>query len=109
LEKVKVVIENLNHQEIAIFEPQKSIIFHIGQAGIDWMQACGQKGRCTTCAFQILEGDENLSSPTESEIRFADQGKLPAPFRLACQACAIGNVRIKVPDSLKLPHISYSS
>ncbi len=109
MERVNVVIENLNRQEIAIFDAQKSIIFHTGQAGIDWMQSCGQKGRCTTCAFQVLEGSENLSQLSEAEQKYRDSGRLPEHFRLACQTFATGPVRIKVPDHLKLPHISYSS
>ena len=109
MEKVKVVIENLNRQEIAIFDAQKSIIFHIGQAGVDWMQSCGQKGRCTTCAFEVLEGGENLSPLSEAEAKYRTAGRLPEGYRLACQAFALGPVRIKVPDHVKLPHLSYSS
>ena len=108
MEKVKLVIQNLNRQEIAIENEEKTIIFYLGEAGIDWMQACGQKGRCTTCAFEVLDGAENLSQLTEVEEKFRTLGRLRTNERLACQAKAKGNIVISVPESLKLPHIKYS-
>lgn len=108
MEKVKLVILNLNRQEIAIENKEKSIIFNLGQCGIDWMQACGQKGRCTTCVFEIVSGGENLSELSDTELKFRDLGRLPENQRLACQAKMFGNVEIRVPDHLKLPHINYS-
>lgn len=107
MEKVKVVIRNLNRQEITIDFPERSLLFHFGLHGVDWMQACGQKGRCTTCAFQVLEGAENLSELTENERRYRSLGRLPENYRLACQTKTKGNIVIRVPEALKLPHISY--
>ena len=72
------------------------------------MQACGQKGRCTTCAFEVLSGAQNLTQLTENEMRFRAAGRLPENYRLACQAKATGDVMIRVPESVKLPHIKYS-
>ena len=108
MEKVKVVIQNLNRQEITIESEEKSIIFSLGESGVDWMQACGQKGRCTTCAFEIIEGAENLSELTDAELKFRELNRLPDRYRLACQAKAFGNIVIKVPEHLKLPHLKYS-
>lgn len=109
MEKVKVVIINLNSQEIPIDFPESSILFNISQAGLDWLHACGQKGKCTTCAFQIIEGEQYLSQPTDSELKFMEHGRLKEGFRLACQTKTNGNIMIRVPERLKLPHISYSS
>lgn len=108
MEKVKVVIQNLNRQEIWVDEPEKSLLFHIGKAGLDWMQACGQKGRCTTCQFRIEKGKENLSPPTEQELKFQELRRLPIGHRLACQVKVLGPVEISVPSAVKLPHIAYS-
>jgi 2Fe-2S ferredoxin len=108
LEGVKVVIQNANRQEIDIHYSDLPILKFLGDAGFDWMQTCGQKGRCTTCAFQVLEGQENLSPPTEAEVRFQSLGKLPEGYRLACQAKTFGSLVIRVPDALKLPHITYT-
>jgi len=108
LETVKVVIRNLNHQEITIDFPERSLLYHFDKVGIDWMQACGQKGRCTTCAFQILEGEKFLSDLTESELRFKELGRLKLGYRLACQTKTCGPIVIRVPNGLKLPHLNYS-
>ena len=103
------MIQNLNSQEIALYKPEKSIIFYLAEAGVDWMQTCGQKGRCTTCAFEVISGAENLSSYSDNEQHFKSLKRLPENYRLACQTKIFGNVEIKVPDSLKLPHIKYST
>lgn len=108
MEKVKVVIQNLNRQEIWVDEPEKSLLFHIGKAGIDWMQACGQKGRCTTCQFHVEKGEENLSPLTEQELKFRELRRLSMDNRLACQVKVSGPVVISVPNAVKLPHIVYS-
>jgi len=108
LEKVKVVILNLNRQEIAVQNKEKPIIFNFGLSGLDWMQSCGQKGRCTTCAFEILSGEEFLSPPSEAEMNFLENGRLKPGRRLACQTTTSGNIVIRVPNDVKLPHLTYS-
>ena len=108
MEKVKVVIKNLRMQEIPVTDSEIPLIFHFAQAGLDWMQACGQKGRCTTCAFEVLEGIENLSPPTESELRYLAAGRLKPGYRLACQACTSASILVRVPDGCRLPHLDYS-
>ena len=107
MEKVKIAFVNLNHQEIEVIDLEKPVIFNLGAAGVDWMQACGQKGRCTTCAFETVEGAENLSELTEAELKFRELGRLPVSQRLACQATTKGNIKIRTPHSSKLPHLEY--
>ena len=109
MEKVKLVIQNLNSQEIELDNPEKPIIFYLAEAGIDWMQTCGQKGRCTTCAFEVIKGKENLSEYSDNELHFKNLNRLSGKYRLACQAKIFGNVEIRVPESLKLPHVKYSA
>jgi len=60
------------------------------QAGVPF--ACTE-GVCGTCVIEVLEGEENLSSPTQEEEDFLGAGCRRE--RLACQ-CRIkrGNVRI---------------
>lgn len=107
MEKVKIAFANLNHQEIEVIDVEKPVIFNLAAAGVDWMQACGQKGRCTTCAFEVVEGGENLSELTETELKFRELNRLPISQRLACQANTKGNIRIRTPHSSKLPHLKY--
>ena len=95
-------------QEIPVPEPEKPLIFQFGEAGQDWMQACGGKGRCTTCGFEVLGGHENLSPATEAEMRYLAAGRLKPGERLACQAMACGPLLIRVPERNKLPHLNYN-
>ncbi len=105
---VKIIIENLAQKAVPVTDPAKSILHHIHAAGVDWMHACGAKGRCTTCKMIVLEGAEHLTSPSEAEIRYRRAGLLPDPQRLACQTKTNGPLIIAVPDQSKLAHLAYS-
>jgi 2Fe-2S ferredoxin len=72
------------------------------------MHACGAKGRCTTCKMIVLDGAENLTSPSEAEIRYRKAGLLPDPQRLACQTKTNGALKIAVPEQSKLAHLTYN-
>ncbi|WP_236668977.1 2Fe-2S iron-sulfur cluster-binding protein [Hymenobacter rubidus] len=77
-------------------------------AGIDWMHACGAKGRCTTCRLQVRTGFENLSVRTDAELRYQAAGRLLPTERLTCQARLLaGDVVGRVPEATQLPHVQY--
>ncbi|MCU0436380.1 MAG: (2Fe-2S)-binding protein [Raineya sp.] len=103
-------IKNLNQKTILLSE-KKTILQSLAENNIDWMQACGAKGRCTTCKMIILEGEEHLSPLTESENKFLVQQRLKPHERLACQAMPLENeniiISVKVPKIYQLPHIEY--
>jgi ferredoxin len=56
------------------------------------MMNCGGYGQCGTCIVEIIEGQENLSPPTQIENRFLK--KKPANYRLACQTVVNGSVSV---------------
>lgn len=102
----RIVIRNLGKMvEVSGFS--KTILKAVQEAGIDWMHACGGKGRCTTCKAIILEGEEKLEPLTAAEVRYQRQGLLRSGQRLACQAIVTGDVTIQVPEESKLPHLAY--
>lgn len=105
---VKIVIENLDRQEVEVNDTSKTVLAHFQDHFIDWMHACGAKGRCTTCKMIVLEGLENLNEMTLPELRYQSQGALLAGERLTCQAITKGDLLVKVPNSGKLPHLSYT-
>jgi 2Fe-2S ferredoxin len=106
---VKIVIENLAQKELSSIHSSNSVL-HLVQANfIDWMHACGGKGRCTTCKMIVLEGMENLSTVTPAELKYRSLGQLAENERLACQARAKGFCRIRVPDESKMPHMVYTT
>ena len=81
----KIVVKNLDNKIISSNETPKSILNILQDNFIDWMHACGGKGRCTTCKAIILQGEENLAPITTHEKRFADMGALKPTERLTCQ------------------------
>ena len=105
---MKIKIENLNNQEIESVEKSKPLLKHLHAHQIDWLHACGEKGRCTTCKAIIVSGDESLSALTRFEERYREIGAPKKHERLACQVVVGGDIVIRVPEEGKLPHIVYS-
>ncbi len=104
----KIIIKNINNQEVDIYDTNKSVLQHFAEAYIDWMQACGGKGRCTTCKMILHEGLQNLSPPSTAEQKFQKMDRLQPGERLACQCSLQGDILISTPQKYKLPHINYS-
>ena len=105
----RIVIQNLFNKEIFSKAPDRKVIELIHENGIDWMHACGKKGRCTTCKFILVKGDQNLGPFTEAEEKFANMGRLKANERLSCQAELVsGEIIIRVAEVNKFPHLEYS-
>ncbi len=103
-----IIIDNLNELKVSLGAHDKSIIQAIHRKGIDWMHACGTKGRCTTCKMIVLQGLEHLGEDSAAEARFRAMGKLKPNERLACQCLCTGDIRIRVPEASKFPHMNYS-
>lgn len=108
----KICIKNLQEKTIFVSE-KKTILQSLAENQIDWMQACGGKGRCTTCKMLVLEGQEWLSPLSEVEQKFLQQGRLLPKERLTCQTKPITTSEntmlvVSVPKPYKLPHIEYN-
>jgi ferredoxin, 2Fe-2S len=106
---VKIVIENLAQKELSDVDSSKSILNVLQSHFIDWMHACGGKGRCTTCKMIVVEGMDQLSRLTPAELKYRSLGQLAENERLTCQTRALGSCRIRVPDQGKRPHMDYTS
>ena len=103
----KLILQNLFRKEVLVAPGQK-VLAAIGAAGIDWMHACGGKGRCTTCRIILLEGIESFGELSPAEAKFRQQGRLKANERLTCQCTLQANARGRVPEQTKFPHQAYS-
>jgi len=104
-------IKNLKQKTVLLSE-KKTILQSLAENDIDWMQACGAKGRCTTCKMIVLEGEEHLESLSEAEKKFLAQGRLKPHERLTCQTIPVTSeeasiIQIYVPKIYQLPHIDY--
>ena len=105
----KIIIKNMDHRVIVTSAADQPVLKTLQQEYIDWMHACGGKGRCTTCKMIISSGQEYLASPTSHERRFIELGRLATNERLTCQAILKkGVLEITVPATSKLPHVEYS-
>ncbi|QSE97798.1 2Fe-2S iron-sulfur cluster-binding protein [Fulvivirga lutea] len=107
---VKITISNLNNLTIKSNDTTKPVLSILQDNFVDWMHACGGKGRCTTCKFKVVKGGENLSSITDAEQKFANMNRLNLKSeRLCCQVrLEKDEVEIEVPDESKLPHLDYT-
>lgn len=105
---VKIVIENLGKKELKVNYDSKSVLTHLHDHFIDWMHACGAKGRCTTCKMVMVRGAGRLTELTPAESKYLLTKELLPNERLACQVKLLGDITIKVPESSKLPHIKYT-
>ena len=95
---VKIIIENLGQKELTVSDLSKSALRHFHTHFIDWMYACGGKGRCTTCKMIVLKGAENLTSQTPAEKKYRDEGLLAENERLACQVFLLESITIEIPQ-----------
>jgi 2Fe-2S ferredoxin len=102
------MIENLFKKTIDAADHSKTLLQHFQDHHIDWMHACGAKGRCTTCKVIIKEGGENFEPLTHAEQGYMQQGALKPQERLACQAKINGDVSLIAPEEYQLPHVVYS-
>jgi ferredoxin, 2Fe-2S len=103
----RIFIQNMEKTVVAS-NTARPLLFLLQDEFIDWMHACGGKGRCTTCKAIIIDGEENLSPATKAEDIYSKKGELLKNERLACQVLVHGDITIKVPEESKLPHLKYS-
>jgi len=104
----RIVISNLPGADLEVSDHSKTLLRHFQDHHIDWMYACGGKGRCTTCKFVIAKGAPNFEPLTPAEERYLAMGALRDGERLACQAKINGDVVVTVPRENQLPHMRYS-
>lgn len=105
---VKIVIENLGKKELLVNDLSQSVLRQAHNHFVDWMHACGGKGRCTTCKMIIVAGSENLMAITEAEMKYRHQHMLGDNERLACQTLISGDIVVRIPEENKFPHMKYS-
>lgn len=105
----RIVIQNLGNFTLDSENSERKVIELIHESGIDWMHACGKKGRCTTCKMIVVQGQEGLSKESDREVFYKNQQRLKTNERLACQ-CSLehGDLIIRVADINKFPHLNYT-
>ncbi len=105
----QLVIENLHELSLPFDAAGQSILELAQAARLDWMHACGAKGRCTTCRVEIVDGEKHLPPDTPAEVRFRSANRLQSFERLSCQLKPVADLRVRIPDACKFPHMKYSN
>ena len=103
-----ITIKNLENKSIICTDTSQTVLQVLHENNIDWMHACGAKGRCTTCKMIVHEGLVALNKESVFEKQFRSLGQLKKNERLTCQTQATEDLLISVPESSKMPHINYS-
>jgi 2Fe-2S ferredoxin len=104
----RIVISNQGEKILEVSDLSKTLLQHFHDHHLDWMHACGGKGRCTTCKAVIISGNMNFQPLTDPESKYRQINALAHGERLCCQARINGDVVIAVPEEYKFPHIKYS-
>jgi 2Fe-2S ferredoxin len=104
----RIMIENLFKKTIQANDLSKTLLQHFHDHHIDWMHACGGKGRCTTCKVIIKTGARHCHPLTRAEQKYRQEGALKPGERLACQAKISADVCLIAPKEYQLPHMLYS-
>lgn len=81
-------------------EPGTTLLKAAIQNELCWPHTCGGKAQCTTCAYLIVKGAENLSpiSRLEQHQLIARKGRMVGSnprMRLACQTIVNGDVTVQ--------------
>ncbi|OEK06810.1 2Fe-2S iron-sulfur cluster-binding protein [Roseivirga misakiensis] len=105
----KILIRNLNNKTISANETDATILDIIHSENIDWMHACGGKGKCTTCKMIVHSGLSSFGPDTEPETRLRGLDRLAENERLACQCQLKADIEVSVAESNKFPHVEYSA
>src|SRR5450432_1476615 len=85
----KYLVEFVGEKVVEVTNEQ-SILAASLSAGIPHFHVCGGNAQCSTCRVLVLEGEDFLTPPTESEIALKNQMHFPPNVRLACQTHVIG-------------------
>jgi uncharacterized 2Fe-2S/4Fe-4S cluster protein (DUF4445 family) len=75
--------------------PGTTILAAAQSVGIELQAICGGAGTCGGCRVRLAHGA--LGDPTPEELRELSAEEISAGLRMACQATALGDVRVDIP------------
>lgn len=64
------------------------------KAGLPVASSCNGDGVCAKCKVMIIEGNENLSPPNETEAFLKEKNSLPEATRISCQVQILGPIKV---------------
>lgn len=90
--------------QVVCYPDNKSVDLESGQTILDGLlnaeipitNVCGGQAYCSTCRVMLLEGIENCTEATQSELALAKKLDFPFHVRLACQTKVLqGDVKVR--------------
>ena len=75
--------------------PGTTILAAAQSVGVELQAICGGAGTCSGCRVRLAHGA--VSDPTPDERRELSESELAAGLRMACQAAALGDLRVDIP------------
>ncbi|MCB0412394.1 MAG: (2Fe-2S)-binding protein [Bdellovibrionales bacterium] len=64
------------------------------KAGIPVASSCQGDGICGKCKIQIIEGEQNISPPNDTEKILVGRLRIPRPYRISCQTQVLGDITV---------------
>ena len=90
--KAKITFEDI---EQTVTVPAGTRVIEVSEKiGAGIIYGC-REGDCGTCMMQVVDGWENLSTPSVIEDRILRENGAQRHFRLACQAQILGDVSVR--------------
>jgi ferredoxin, 2Fe-2S len=62
--------------------------------GLPVASSCDGDGVCSKCRLKILTGNENLSTPNETELILKEQNNIGKEYRISCQTEVHGDITV---------------
>ena len=107
-EHIQVVFENADGQWTAEVPSGSTLLEAAWQCSAPVHTLCNGIGACVQCKVRVVEGDTHLSTPEALEKELIGNIFHITKERLACQARAIGAVKVE-PLPMRLPKKSRAS
>lgn len=92
--KIKFIPQNI---EVDI-ESNKSVLEISRELGLNVQSSCNGMCSCGDCRVFVKEGESNLLSPSNKELKLIGQGHYLDQRRLACQLYCFGSVVIDLSE-----------
>ena len=92
--KIKFMPQNI---EVEI-KSNKSVLEISRELGLNIQSSCNGMCSCGDCRVFVKEGESNLLSPSNKELKLIGQGHYLDQRRLACQLYCFGNVVIDLSE-----------
>lgn len=68
------------------------------EAGVPVASSCGGEAVCGKCVLKVIQGNENLSKPTDDELFLLEkENLLGKDLRVSCQCQVHGDLTVDAP------------